>query len=157
MYTLFFYVDTPFGTMEIRIDTEKRFDIQKDGTAAHGAENKPPAKIDFSKDVDDVNQQFERSVPRKVSISYSRNDDEPEVIFTYLSPVNSYIALLKEYNDKDPKTSSIAQEAKTLINQAVKFARENGIDTQNTTESFKFYGVHGIVDKISKSVGRVNS
>ena len=153
LYTLFFYVDTPFGTMEIRIDTEKRFDIQKDGTAAHGAENKPPAKIDFSKDVDDVNQQFERSVPRKVSISYSRNDDEPEVIFTYLSPVNSYIALLKEYNDKDPKTSSIAQEAKTLINQAVKFARENGIDTQNTTESFKFYGVHGIVDKISKSVG----
>ena len=152
LYTLFFYVDTPFGTMEFRIDTEKRFDIQKDGTAAHGTENKPPAKIDFSKDIDSVNQQFERSVPKKVSISYSRND-EPQVIFTYLSPVNSYIALLSEYNNKDPKTSSLAQEAKNLINQAVKFARENGIDTQNTSEDFKFYGVDGIVDKINKSVG----
>jgi hypothetical protein len=70
-----------------------------------------------------------------------------------LSPVNSYKALLSEYNDKDPKTSSIAQEAKNLMNQAVKFARQNGIDTQNTSEHFKFYGVEGIVDKISKSVG----
>lgn len=156
LYTLFFYVDTPFGTMEIRIDTEKRFDIQKDGTAAHGAENKPPAKIDFSKDIDSVNQQLERSVPKKVSISYCRNDDEPEVIFTYLSPVNSYKALLSEYNDKDPKTISIAQEAKNLMNQAVKFARQNGIDTQNTSEHFKFYGVNGIVDKIRESIGDKN-
>lgn len=166
LYTLFFYLDTPFGTMEFRMDTQKRFDIQRNGTAAHGTENKPPAKIDFSKDVDNVNQQLEKSVPRKVSISFDKKDKEPHVIFTYLSPTDSYIDLLSEYNDKDPKTTSLAQEANILKRQTRKFAQKNGLETndKDNTEHFKFFGaedresgvVGGIVDKIKKSIGDKN-
>ena len=109
---LFIFLDTPLGTIELQIQTESRFYIQKFGTAAHSDHNKAPIIINFphdlsnptAKELSNLTVELDTSVPKKMILEYHKevNIDSFSVSVGEKNLLDNYDSILSETNSSKP-------------------------------------------------------
>lgn len=109
---LFIFLDTPLGTIELQIQTESRFYIQKYGTAAHSDHNKAPIIINFphdlsnptAKELSNLTVELDTSVPKKMILEYHKevNIDSFSVSVGEKNLLDNYDSILSETNSSKP-------------------------------------------------------
>ena len=102
----FKYIDTPFGTFEIRINTEYE---KKQGDKSHITDNKTVPSINFeeSSDPKDVLSQLNYSVPRQTHFTYL---DDATLSYSTLSRIDSYLQVAGEFDHRDTTLFEIYQQ-----------------------------------------------
>ena len=118
---LFIFLDTPLGTIELQIQTESRFYIQKFGTAAHSDHNKAPIIINFphnlsnptAKELSDLTEELDTSVPKKMIFEYHKevNIDSFSVSVGEKNLLDNYDSILSETNSSKPSNLTPLYEA----------------------------------------------
>lgn len=117
---LFIFLDTPLGTIELQIQTESRFYIQKFGTAAHSDHNKAPIIINFphdlsnptAKELSNLTVELDTSVPKKMILEYHKEvKDSFSVSVGEKNLLDNYDSILSETNSSKPSNLTSLYDA----------------------------------------------
>ena len=141
-YAIFFYIDTPFGTIEIQFQSLMRYIAQKTGTAAHSDANKAPRNIDFENMPDEeITILLDETVPRKKAMAFDKISENRCVgVMTNYSGVSSYVNTAQEIDIENPQNTPTLDKIQNLTDQSIKYKKQHPTETMDTTEKYS-YGI----------------
>ncbi|MBR3720787.1 MAG: hypothetical protein IKN09_03505 [Clostridia bacterium] len=154
----FEYIDTPLGTMEIRIETQMRQEIQTTGSAAHADANKAPLSISFeeSRDPESVLEELKYAVPRTVYFKFDQLDPTRFLVHaTTNGLVTSYLNICSEFNTEDPKNAVRADNLRLLKRKARAYQSKHFPNDNDTSEKISYSTVLSTISALLEKHGKI--
>ena len=155
---LFIYLDTPLGTIELQIQTQLRYIIQKFGSAAHINENKEPEVIQFpadpynmsSKEVNKLESDLDYAVPKKFYISFTYGDKELMATVSENHLLDNYESIISEIN---PNADIVLTTTYNAARETVKsFKTAHALPDGSSKTNVSYSSIEEFIDTYSQQL-----
>ena len=163
LLSMFIYIDSPIGLIELQMTTEMRLQIQVYGPAAHVTGNKAPYDIDLSQDPNTLDEAAKQRVLEQIKYGasnkteYRINKDNPSgpyVEVVRFDPLMSYEKTIEEIDYSDPNSNIQALKVERLKQKIQAFRKVFGFETK--PRSIKSGNIRSFISSSLKKVEKMS-